>query len=90
MDFSGCGWVFASRKLLWACYALIQMVHGNSTSTRQRAQGGFASSMAPRMLLRMRRVSLSGQSWQIWRRIQAVPGVSTLGNVSAAAAAVQG
>ena len=53
------------------------------TSTKQRVPGCTHASMAARTLLRIARVSLSGQSWQICRRIQAAPGLPGRGSVSA-------
>ena len=42
------------------------------------------ASMAARTLLRICTTSVSGQSWQIWRRIHAVLGFWDRGSVSAA------
>lgn len=54
------------------------------TSTRHRVHGCADASMAARTLLRICTTSVSGQSWQIWRRIHAVLGFWEEGSVSAA------
>ena len=50
------------------------MLAMDPTSTRHRVHGCADACMAARTLLRMRKLSFSGQSCMIWRRIQALPG----------------